>query len=153
MNLNLKYAVNGVLLAALFFIGLELISFLISINDPAAEKSNAPIDINTAKSIIENDPRLEKGKQLFARDCAACHAINKIIDGQSLAGIETRVPDKKLLYSWIRNSEAVLKSGDEYFVNLSKQYNNVRMNSFPNFTDEDIDAILFYIKVRTNGIY
>lgn len=150
MNTNLKYAVNGVLLAALFFIGLELISFLMSINDPEVKKSNAPIDISTMKSAILSDPRFEKGKQLFSTDCSSCHALVHV-DGPSLAGVEERVPDKKLLYSWIRNSEAVLKSGDEYFTNLYNAYNKTAMQSFPTLTDEDIDAILFYIKVRTDS--
>lgn len=129
-------------MAALFFIGLELISFLISINDPAAKRANTPIDVSTMKSAILSDPRLEKGKKLFAENCSMCHAVNKT-DQHMLDDLETRVPDKKLLYAWIRNSEAVLKSGDEYFMKLSKQYNNVRMSSFPNLTDEDIDAILY----------
>ena len=152
MNTNLKYAVIGVLLAALFFIGLELISFLRSMNDPEAKKTNTPVDINTMKSVLLSDPRMEKGKQLFSANCSSCHALVHV-DGPSLAGVEERVPDKQILYSWIRNSEAVLKSGNEYFTNLYNAYNKVSMNSFPELTDEDIDAILFYIKVRTNGIY
>lgn len=152
MNTNFKYAVNGVLLAALFFIGLELISFLMSMNDQEAKKANTPIDISTMKSAILSDPRFEKGKQLFADNCSMCHAVNKT-DQHMLDDLETRVPDKRLLYTWIRNSEAVIKSGNEYFTNLYNAYNKVSMNSFPELTDEDIDAILFYIKVRTDGIY
>jgi len=152
MNTNLKYAVNGVLLAALFFIGLELISFLMSINDPEAKKANTPIDISTMKSAILSDPRFEKGKQLFSTNCSSCHALVHV-DGPSLAGVEERVPDKQILYSWIRNSEAVIKSGNEYFTNLYNAYNKVSMNSFPKLTDEDIDAILFYIKVKGSGVF
>lgn len=152
MNTNLKYAVNGVLLAALFFIGLELISFIMSMNDPEAKKENTTINISTMKSAILSDPRFEKGKQLFADNCSMRHAVNKT-DQHMLDDLETKVPDKRLLYSWIRNSEEVIKSGNEYFTNLYNAYNKVSMNSFPKLTDEDIDAILFYIKVRTNGIY
>ncbi|HRI21524.1 MAG TPA: cytochrome c [Panacibacter sp.] len=152
MNTNLKYAVNGVLLAALFFISLKLISFLMSMNDPEAKKANTPIDISTLKSAILSDPRFEKGKQLFSANCSSCHALVHV-DGPSLAGVEERVPDKKLLYSWIRNSEAVLKSGDAYFTNLYNEYNKTAMQSFPALTDEDIDAILFYIKVEGSGSF
>ena len=152
MNTNLKYAVNGILLAALFFIGLKLISFLMSINDPAVMKADAPIDINTMKSAILSDPRFENGKQLFVTNCSSCHALLHV-DGSSLAGVEERVPDKKLLYSWIRNSEAVIKSGDEYFTNLYNAYNKTAMQSFPTLTDEDIGAILFYIKVKGSGSF
>jgi hypothetical protein len=56
------------------------------------------------------------------------------------------IPDKKLLYDWIRNSSGVLRSGNKYFNQLVKKFGNVRMPDFPELTNEDIDAILEYIK-------
>ena len=87
----------------------------------------------------------QDGKALFQANCASCHAVNKQLTGPALAGVEDRWPDSKMLHSWIRNNAAVIKSGYPYAVNLYNQY-KVSMNTFNNFSDKDIDAILTYIK-------
>jgi len=66
--------------------------------------------------------------------------------GPALAGIETRVTDKELLYNWIRNSQAVLQSGNNYFTELYKRYNKTSMTAFSHLTNEDIENILEYIQ-------
>ncbi|MCF1715555.1 c-type cytochrome [Flavihumibacter sp. RY-1] len=87
----------------------------------------------------------QDGKALFQQNCASCHAVHKNLTGPALAGIEERVPDKKLLYDWIRNSQAVLQSGNKYFNDLYVAWNKTAMNLFPNLTDEEIGAMITYI--------
>ncbi|KIC96455.1 c-type cytochrome [Flavihumibacter solisilvae] len=94
----------------------------------------------------------QDGKALFQQNCASCHAVHKDLTGPKLAGIEERVPDKKLLHDWIRNNQAVLKSGNKYFNDLYQQYNKAAMNLFPNLTDAEIDAILAYVKVQEANV-
>ncbi|KAF0237165.1 MAG: quinolcytochrome c oxidoreductase pentaheme cytochrome [Chitinophagaceae bacterium] len=90
--------------------------------------------------------KAQDGKALFSANCASCHAVHKKLTGPALAGVEERWPDKTKLYSWIRNSAAFLKTGDAYANNLYKEYNGVAMNAFPTLKNEEIDAVLAYIK-------
>lgn len=95
-----------------------------------------------------------KGKALFLSNCTSCHAVNKVVTGPALAGVEDRWPDKKMLHNWIRNNKQVLAAGYPYAVNLFKSYSNISMNVFSSFSDKDIDDILAYIKSeagKTNG--
>jgi mono/diheme cytochrome c family protein len=89
-----------------------------------------------------------KGKALFQTNCTSCHAINKVVTGPALAHVEDRWPDKKELHAWIRNNTQVLASGFPYAVNLKKEYSNIAMNVFADFSDKDIDDILAYIKTE-----
>ncbi|HEY0678077.1 MAG TPA: c-type cytochrome [Chitinophagaceae bacterium] len=86
------------------------------------------------------------GKAIFNSKCATCHGVHRAISGPALFGVEERVPDKKKLYAWIKNNQAVLKSGDSYFTALYNQFNKSPMNLFPELEDADIDNILAYIK-------
>lgn len=86
------------------------------------------------------------GKTLFNGKCATCHGVHRAISGPALFGVEERVPDKKKLYSWIKNNQAVLKSGDAYFTALFNSYNKMPMPTFPELEDGDIDNILAYVK-------
>lgn len=153
MNNDIKYAVNGVLLTVLFFIGLRFISFILSIQETSIQELNSGvvIDENNQTAIENSDPKFTNGKVLFSNYCAACHAINKKLTGPALAGIQERVTDKKTLYAWIKNNEQVLKSGNKYFTSLYNTYNKTPMNIFSNLTDEDIDAILFYINAKRSA--
>jgi mono/diheme cytochrome c family protein len=88
----------------------------------------------------------QDGKALFTANCASCHAVNKKVTGPALAGVEDRWPDKGKLHAWIKNSAAVLKTGDKYANDLFQEYNKTAMTPFPNLGEKDIEAILGYIK-------
>lgn len=95
---------------------------------------------------FSNNAKAQDGKALFSQNCAACHAIDKRLTGPALAGVQDRWPDQKKLYSWIKNNQAFLKTGDAYANNLYNEFGKVPMNLFPNLTDAEIGAILKYIK-------
>ena len=87
----------------------------------------------------------QDGKALFSANCASCHKVDKDLTGPALMGVADRWPDKAKLHSWIRNSSAVLATGDKYANDLFLKWNKTAMTQFPNFTDAEIDAILKYI--------
>lgn len=88
----------------------------------------------------------EKGKSLFTNNCAQCHAVtDEKVVGPGLKGIESRAPSKDWLHKWIRNSSAVIASGDAYANQVFNANGKVQMSSFPSLSDADIDGILAYI--------
>ena len=104
----------------------------------------------TSLSAQEGDPA--KGKSLFNANCAACHKLNKKATGPALANVETRLEeagkDREWIYAWIKNSSAVIKSGDAYAVKLYNEYNKAAMTAFPQLSNEDIDNILAYTAAK-----
>lgn len=130
-------------MAIAFFIAIKVLFFFSSISfQPATEQSTGYVDNPVSSESISNSP---DGKVLFSQNCASCHAVNKRLTGPALAGVLDRVPDKKLLYEWIRNSEKILKSKNVYFTQLYNEYDKISMNKFPDLTDAQIEAILKYI--------
>lgn len=101
----------------------------------------------SALSLVSNDTyaTVEEGKQLYQANCAKCHMIDRKMTGPALQGVRERWPDSTNLYSWIRNSQAFLATGDEYANKLYLEYNKSQMQAFPNLTDADISNILAYI--------
>jgi mono/diheme cytochrome c family protein len=97
---------------------------------------------------MTNQSFAQDGQALFSQNCASCHSGKMTVDatGPALAGVETRWPDQKKLYAWIRNSAAFLKTGDKYANDLYIKYNKVAMNSFTQLSDAEIGAILGYVK-------
>lgn len=87
----------------------------------------------------------QDGKALFQANCASCHNPLKDVTGPALKGMDQRAPSKEWLYKWIRNSSALVASGDKYAVELFNKWNKIPMTSFPNLTDADIDAIIEYV--------
>ena len=95
----------------------------------------------------ESDP--VKGKALFNSNCAACHKLDKKMTGPALRGVEDRLYndeglDQEWMYSWIRNSASLIKSGDDYANKIYAEYNGSAMTAFPQLSDSDIDNILAY---------
>ncbi|MDA0779419.1 MAG: c-type cytochrome [Bacteroidetes bacterium] len=93
--------------------------------------------------VAAQEPDVQKGKALFNANCAACHKLNKRAVGPALAGVSAKY-DKEWLYSWIKNSTAMVKSGDAQAVAIYEEYNGSVMTSFPQLLNEDIDNILAY---------
>ena len=94
-------------------------------------------------TFAQDDPAETAGKALFNANCAACHKLNKRAVGPALKGVSAKY-DKEWLYSWIKNSTAMVKSGDVQAVVIYEEYNGSVMTSFPQLSNEDIDNILAY---------
>ena len=81
------------------------------------------------------------GKALFNANCAACHKLDKKATGPALRGVADKY-DQAWLYSWIKDSQGMVKSGDATAVTLFAENNNSVMTSFPALGNGDIDNIL-----------
>ncbi len=51
------------------------------------------------------------GEKIFNENCTSCHAINDKVVGPALKDVDKR-HDEAWLLKWIRNSQALVKSGD-----------------------------------------
>ena len=97
------------------------------------------------------DLDVNKGKSLFNANCAACHKLNKNLIGPALAGVSEKY-EKEWLYTWIKNSSAMIKSGDERAVAIWEEYNKAAMNAFPQLSNNDIDNILAYTDYKPEPV-
>lgn len=86
-----------------------------------------------------------KGESLFKSNCASCHALDKKLVGPALSGVTERREEEWLL-KWVKNSSALIKSGDPDAIAIFEEYNKSAMTAFTHFSDEDVKDILFYIE-------
>ncbi|CAN5180531.1 hypothetical protein BH11BAC6_BH11BAC6_07890 [soil metagenome] len=129
------------MLTIFFLLTVKIFSFIIAIS-PETKSGQLLIDSEPNTTLVEKQEN-EKGKTLFSEKCSGCHAVHKT--DNFLAGVSNRVPDKQLLYAWIRNSQEVIRSGNPYFVKLYEAHNKTSMTVFPELSNDDIDDILEYI--------
>ncbi|MEW7293059.1 c-type cytochrome [Aquimarina sp. 2304DJ70-9] len=87
-----------------------------------------------------------KGEELFKSLCAACHKRYKKMTGPALFGVADKY-EREWIYSWVKNSAAMIASGDAQAVAIFEEYNKTAMNAFPQLTNTDIDDILAYVMV------
>lgn len=99
----------------------------------------------TLFSLLSFSADAQDGKALFQANCASCHHPLKDGTGPALQGVDGRVPSKEWLYKWVKNSAAVISSGDKYAVDLYNEWNKTAMTAFPSLTNAEIDAIIGYV--------
>jgi protein SCO1/2 len=90
----------------------------------------------------------DRGRYVFARDCAACHTVgqgDKV--GPDLLGV-TRVRDHQWLVRIIQAPEQLLKENDPIATALLKKYNNVRMPNL-SINDDELNLLISYLRAET----
>jgi len=94
-----------------------------------------------------NSASAQDAEKLFKQNCAACHSLgkNKVV-GPGLEGIGTRAPSDEWLAKWIRNSQALVKSGDPYAKKIFSESNGMVMTAFTDFNDDEIASIIALMK-------
>ena len=103
----------------------------------------------TVTVLASGQAMAQDGEKLFKQNCASCHRVDgKALTGPGLAGVYDRVPQPadEWLLKWVKNSNAVIKSGDAYAVALFNEYNKTAMTNFEFLSDEEVVAILDYVK-------
>lgn len=85
------------------------------------------------------------GEKLFKNNCAQCHAVtDEKVVGPGLKGASSR-NDIAWLTKWVKNSQAVIATGDPYAVKIYNEYSKAQMTSFPNLSGDDIKGIFAYV--------
>ncbi len=103
----------------------------------------------------QGDP--DAGKALFRANCAACHAadMKSNLTGPALGGSQERWADyggDEALYSWIRNSQAMINSGEnERATALWAEWGPTVMTNFLQLTDDDILNIMAFVNCSFEG--
>ena len=102
---------------------------------------------------ISTDPAIIKqGEDLFNANCKSCHRVKAKLVGPALAGVDTRVPSLQWYRDWVRNSAKMVASGDEYAVKIFEEFQKSQMTAFTTLKDEQIMAILAYVKAEENKV-
>lgn len=127
-------------------LGFTLIAFLLFAGSVTAQDDAVA---ETTSSETSGGGDAKKGKTLFNQNCAACHALNRKMTGPALANVVGRLEEdeglgRDWLYGWIKNSPAVIKSGDAYANKIYAEYNQAAMTAFPTLSNDDVDDILAY---------
>jgi len=86
-----------------------------------------------------------EGEKLFNANCTACHAINDKVVGPALKDVDKRHTEAWII-KWVKNSQAMVKSGDAEALKIYNEYNQSVMTAFPQFSDAQIKSILDYVK-------
>jgi mono/diheme cytochrome c family protein len=103
-----------------------------------------------AQDISTDTVVVAQGKELFDLNCKSCHRVKEKLVGPALAGVDQRVPSIQWIKDWVRNSAKVIASGDEYGNKIFNEYQKSQMTAFTSLKDEEIMAILAYVKYEEN---
>ncbi len=104
---------------------------------------------SNAQEISKEPAVISAGESLFNANCKACHRVHTKLVGPALAGVYDRVPSLDWVKKFVKNSSAVIASGDEYANKLYTEYNKTQMTAFSSFKDDQIMSIMAYVKAET----
>jgi len=135
------------LLAILLILPISLIAQDVT-DEPAVEAAPQDAAVESLEepavsAAVELGGDPAAGRQLFNSNCAACHQMDRKGIGPALRGMAERY-EKEWLYKWIRNSQAMVASGDARAVAIFEEYNKSVMTPFPGLSDTDLDNIIAY---------
>ena len=103
-----------------------------------------------AQEIPTDEAAISAGESLFNANCRTCHRVHTQLIGPALENVYTRAPSIDWIKSFVKNSAALIASGDEYAVQRFEEFGQTQMTAFTTLSDEQIMNILAYIKVETD---
>ena len=86
-----------------------------------------------------------EGRKIFKDKCSSCHQLDRNSTGPALTPKMNEL-DEAFLLKWIKNSPALIASGDPQAVEASK-FSPSEMTAFPNLSDDQIKSVIAYAKV------
>ena len=137
INMSLKTYITRLSLIAFLFVSILSLG---SINSSYAQAAELPTE----------DAAIQAGKTIFENECMQCHAVHEKVVGPALKNVYQR-REIPWLVEWIKNSQKVIASGDEYAVELFNEYGKAIMPAYDYLSDTEIKNVLGYIKVETEN--
>jgi len=94
---------------------------------------------------------VKEGEKIFKSKCTSCHAVNRKLVGPALKGI-TEEKSEEWLIKWIKNSQALIASGDADAIAIFEEYNKSVMTAFTDLSDDQVRSVLAYIKDESDKL-
>ncbi|MGJ1365289.1 cytochrome c3 family protein [Sphingobacterium spiritivorum] len=101
-----------------------------------------------AVTTVSHAQDAKEGEAIFKSKCTSCHAINRKLVGPALKDI-TKTKDQEWLIKWVRNSQALIASGDPDAIAIFEEYNKSVMTAFTDLSDDQIKSVLAYIDAES----
>ena len=139
-------AYNYSLLSKSGYIGTKSILFIFLIFSAMFSRNIAMAQ--DADGIPTDEATIASGEKLFKANCTVCHAVNERVIGPALRDIHKRRP-LDWIQAFVKNSQKVIKSGDEYAVKLYNEYNKTEMTAF-DFENAEITSMVAYLKAESS---
>ena len=114
--------------------------------NPTLQSASSGATVSTP--VKEKEAVLHPGAKIFEANCKTCHRIDQKLIGPPLAGVLDR-RDSLWVVRMIRNSSALIASGDPTAVALFNQYNKTTMTSFGSFSDQDLRHLLEFLRIES----
>jgi mono/diheme cytochrome c family protein len=139
-------AYNYSLISKSGYIGTKSILFIFLIFSAMFSRNIAMAQ--DADGIPTDEATIASGEKLFKANCTVCHAVNERVIGPALRDIHKRRP-LDWIQAFVKNSQKVIKSGDEYAVKLYNEYNKTEMTAF-DFENAEITSMVAYLKAESS---
>ncbi len=95
--------------------------------------------------VSDSEEAIAAGKSIFNANCRTCHRLDQKNIGPALRGVSDR-HSIEWNKSFIRNSQALIASGDPEAVAIYNEFNQLAMPSHEFLSDEDVMNLLSYIE-------
>jgi cytochrome c551/c552 len=105
------------------------------------------VSLSLAGVITASAQDVAEGAALYKSNCTSCHSLDRKVVGPALKGVNERY-DQAWLVKWIKNSQALIASGDATAIKVFNENNKLPMTPFPTLTEGNILSILAYIKAE-----
>ena len=105
------------------------------------------LSLSLAGVITAGAQDVAEGAALYKSNCTSCHNLDRKVVGPALKGVNERY-DQAWLVKWIKNSQALIASGDATAIKVFNENNKLPMTPFPTLTEGNILSILAYIKAE-----
>jgi mono/diheme cytochrome c family protein len=96
-------------------------------------------------TVADSEEAVAAGKTVFNANCKTCHKLDQKLVGPALRGASDREP-VDVVKAFIKNSQAVIASGNSYYNDLYKEYSNTVMPAHAFLSDDDLNNLLSYIE-------
>jgi len=101
--------------------------------------------VPAAATASTEDASANTAENLFAIQCAQCHQLDEVVNGPALRGtLANWGGDRERYKAFIKNSQAVIASGDTYALQLFNQWGKMVMPA-QKLTDAELDALVDYL--------
>ncbi|HET6996935.1 MAG TPA: cytochrome c [Chitinophagaceae bacterium] len=115
--------------------------------NPTADVSSSDTTYSKGLKHFQDTSLINQGRLLFQKNCGSCHNVEAT--DNYLKGVVQRV-GLNYLKLYLTKQDSLIKSKEEYALELKRRFGNLASVHNFEFSDEQLNAIIAYLKKYSN---